>query len=212
MLYLSVNERLVDAFIRGILPFVLIAIFISLLHFTIYLFRKIRSTQKVISFNQFVVEQIKILYGKAKSHLKTTIAIFSTILLFITLFFIAYNNDTIKAHRIIKKELSHCEIIHFGPLVEVEADPFEHYGNYCTHKKMICFFCDDNGYASTTFIFDDDFCIVKRRNQSLEEDITSLEESLEGEINDLDDRLDWLESELESTNETVSDLEDRIYW
>ena len=212
MLYLNVNERLVDAFIRGVLPFVLISILISLLYFTIYLFRKIRSTQKVISFNQFVVEQIKILYGKAKSHLKTTIAVFSTILVFITLFFIAYNNDTIKAHRIIKKELSHCEIIHFGPLVEVEADPFEHYTNYGTNKKMICFFCDDNGYALTTFIFDDDFCIVKRKNKSIKEEITSLEESLEGEINDLDDRLDWLEREFENMNETVSDLEDRIYW
>lgn len=224
MVYLSINDRFIDAFIRGVLHVLVLSLLIGFIYLIVFLISKAKKKGIAISVKEFIVEQAKIIYNKAKTHTLTTIVFIAFFVSFITLFIIVSSNNTLKAHRIIKKELKDCEIIHFGPLEE-----------YDEYKTMNCFFCSDNGYSTTTFLFDDecspvenkeDFCAsheisishdfpIYPRLEAVHKKIKDIDKqfnTIERDNDDLGERVDEAESDITYLHDVVSDLEEKIYW
>lgn len=224
MVYLSINDRFTDAFIRGVLHVLVLSLLIGLIYLIVSLISKAKKKGMAISVKEFIVEQAKIIYNKAKTHTLTTIIFIAFFVTSITLLIVLSSNNTLKAHRIIKKELENCEIIHFGPLEEYDG-----------YKTMNCFFCSDNGYSSTTFLFDEECSLVENKKELCVshdipvhhdfpiypksetvhkkfKDIDKQFNAIESDNDDLGERVDETENRITNLNDAVSDLEDKIYW
>lgn len=73
MVYLSINDRFIDAFIRGVLHVLVLSLLIGFIYLIVFLISKAKKKGIAISVKEFIVEQAKIIYNKAKTHTLTTI-------------------------------------------------------------------------------------------------------------------------------------------